>query len=122
MPLVFLVTKYQLLRHGLKSGRFPQVIPFGGSSPLGVTGFVNASFELKEQIMKGEIPEPDYIYVASGTMGTAAGLLLGLRAANLKSQVIPVRVTGQKLVSVKGMVKLIRKTNSLLHSLDPSFP
>ncbi len=122
MPLVFLATKYQLLRHGLKSGRFPQLIPLGGSSPLGVIGFVNAAFELKEQIMKGEIPEPDYIYVALGTTGTAVGLMLGLRAANLKSQVISVRVAGENFANSRKMVKLIRKTNSLLCSLDPSFP
>ena len=122
MPLSFLATTYQLLRHGLKSGRFPQVIPWGGSSPLGVIGFVNAAFELKEQIENGDIPEPDYVYVASGTMGTAAGLMLGLRAANMKSRVISVRVIGEKLCNAKGMVRLIGKTSSLLCSLEPSFP
>jgi len=122
MPLVYLSTTYQLLRHRLKTGRFPQLIPPGGSSPLGVIGFVNAAFELKQQIMSGEIPEPDYIYVATGTMGTAAGLMFGLRAANLKSQVIAVRVTSENFVNVKKMLELIRKTRSLLCSLDSSFP
>jgi 1-aminocyclopropane-1-carboxylate deaminase/D-cysteine desulfhydrase-like pyridoxal-dependent ACC family enzyme len=98
------------------------VIPMGGSSPLGVVGFVNAAYELKEQIKKGEIPEPDYIYVASGSMGTAAGLILGLRAINSKTQVIAVRVNSDRFVNAKGMVNLINKTNSLLSSLDPSFP
>ncbi len=121
-PLTVLPVAYQLLRHRLKSGYFPQVIPTGGSSPLGTVGFVNAAFELKEQIMKGEMPEPDYIYVASGTMGTAAGLMLGLKAANLKSRVISVRVTDEKRVNTKGMVKLIHETDSLLCSLDPAFP
>jgi len=121
-PLVFLATTYQLLRHGLKNGHLPQLIPPGGSSPLGVIGFVNAAFELKEQIMNGEIPEPDYVYVASGTMGTAAGLMLGLKAAKLKSRLISVRVTDEKLVNVKRMIKLVGKTNSLLCSLDSSFP
>ena len=122
MPLVYLATIYQVLRHRLKSGYFPQLIPPGGSSPLGVIGFVNAAFELREQIEKGELPEPEYIYVASGTMGTAAGLTLGLRAANLKSRVVSVRVTSAKFVNTKGMIKLISRTNSLLCSLDASFP
>lgn len=121
-PLIYLATLYQLLRHRLKRGRFPQLIPAGGSSALGVTGFVNAALELKKQIVVGEMPEPEYIYVACGTMGTAAGLILGLKAAKLDSKVVPVRVTSEKFVNVKGMIKLIEKTNSLLRSLDASFP
>jgi 1-aminocyclopropane-1-carboxylate deaminase/D-cysteine desulfhydrase-like pyridoxal-dependent ACC family enzyme len=122
MPLVYLATIYQLLRCRLKSGCFPKLIPPGGSSPLGAIGFVNAAFELKEQVASGDMPEPEYIYVACGTMGTAAGLVLGLRAANLNSRVGSVRVTSEKFVNTKGMLKLINKTNSLIHSLDASFP
>jgi D-cysteine desulfhydrase len=55
-------------------------------------------------------------------MGTAAGLMLGLRAANLRSQLISVRVNSENFVNTKGMMKLIRKANSLLCSLDSSFP
>ena len=113
---------YQLLRHRLKTGQLPMVIPMGGSSPLGAVGYVNAAFELKGQILKGEIPEPDYIYIASGSMGTAAGLILGLRAINSKTKVVAVRVNSNSFVNAKGMVSLIKKMNSLLSSLDPSFP
>lgn len=122
MPLVRLAVAREQLRHRLSDGCFPELIPPGGSSPLGAIGFVNAALELKEQILNGEIPAPDYIYVACGTMGTAAGLILGLKAANLKSKVIPVRVTGEKFVNYQRMLKLIRKTNALLHSADNSFP
>jgi 1-aminocyclopropane-1-carboxylate deaminase/D-cysteine desulfhydrase-like pyridoxal-dependent ACC family enzyme len=117
-PAVF----YQFLRHWLKSGRFPRVIPMGGSSPLGVVGFVNAAFELQEQILKGEMPDPDYIYVPSGSMGTAAGLILGLKALNSKAQVVSIRVNSDSVVNAGRMVKLIRQTNRILSSLDPSFP
>ena len=113
---------YQTLRHALKKGQFPMVVPMGGSSPLGVVGFVNAAFELKKQILKGEIPEPDYIYVASGSMGTAAGLILGLKAINSKTKVVAIRVNGDRYVNVRGMVNLINKTHSLISSLDYSFP
>jgi D-cysteine desulfhydrase len=122
MPLVYLATIYQLLRCRLKNGRFPKLIPPGGSSPLGVIGFVNAALELKEQIANSEMPEPEYIYVACGTMGTAAGLILGLRAAKLNCREVSVRVTSEKFVNTMGMIKLINKTNSLIHSLDDSFP
>jgi 1-aminocyclopropane-1-carboxylate deaminase/D-cysteine desulfhydrase-like pyridoxal-dependent ACC family enzyme len=122
MPLVYLATICQLVRCRLKSGRFPRIIPPGGSSPLGVIGFLNAAFELKEQIANGDMPEPEYIYVACGTMGTAAGLVLGLRAVDLKCRVVSVRVTSEKFVNIKSMLKLIDRTNSLIHSLDTSFP
>jgi 1-aminocyclopropane-1-carboxylate deaminase/D-cysteine desulfhydrase-like pyridoxal-dependent ACC family enzyme len=116
------IVLYQIFRHWLRYGRLPRVIPMGGSSPLGVIGFVNAAFELKEQILKGELPEPDYIYVATGSMGTAAGLMLGLRAINSKSKVVAIRVNSDNVVNASGMVNLIRQTNQLLSSLDPSFP
>ena len=122
VPFLTMGTIYQLLRHKLKHGHFPQTIPAGGSSPLGVAGFVNAAFELKEQIMEGKMPEPERIYVPLGTMGTAVGLTLGLKVAGLKSRVISVRVIGDKFANGRKMVKLFRETNSLLHSLDPAFP
>jgi len=122
MLLNKLGTKFQMIWHGIKYGRFPYFIPPGGSSPLGAVGFVNAAFELKEQISRGEIPEPDYIYVAAGTMGTSAGLILGLKAAGLACRVIPVRVIEEEFISRKKMLKLIRSTNSMLCSLDSSFP
>lgn len=122
MPLVYAATTYQLLRHRLKKGRLPHFISPGGSSPLGVTGFINAALELRKQITDGEMPEPEYIYVACGTMGTAAGLILGLRATKLNSRLVSVGVTSGKFVNAREMIKLINKTNSLLHSLDTSFP
>jgi len=122
IQLLAVGTSYQLLRHKLKNGHFPQIISAGGSSPLGAIGYVNAALELKEQIMKKEIPEPDHIYVALGTMGTAVGLTLGLKAANLKSRIISVRVAAEKFANLRKMVKLFRKTNVFINSLDPSFP
>ncbi len=115
-------TVLELMRHRLKSGSFPAVIPAGGSSAYGTIGYVNAAFELKSQIARDAIPRPDCIYVPLGTMGTAVGLILGLKAAELDTRVVAVRVVPEKFGSAPGMVKLFRKTNSLLHSLDASFP
>lgn len=120
--LLILATAYQVLRHKLKCGSFPQFIPGRGSSPLGTIGFVNAAFELREQIMAGEMPEPDCIYVVKGSGGTAVGLMLGIKAANLKSRVVCVRAVDNKLADARKMGRLYNETASLLHSLDPSFP
>jgi D-cysteine desulfhydrase len=121
-PLAYAAASYQLLRHRLREGRFPYFVPPGGSSVLGIIGFVNAALELGRQIADGEMPEPEYVYVASGTMGTAAGLALGLKAANAGGRVVSVAVCSDRFVNAGAMVKLINRTNSLLHSLDTSFP
>jgi len=121
-PMVYLSAIYHLIRCRLKNGRSPYLVPPGGSSLLGITGFVNAAFELKRQIADGETREPHCIYVACGTMGTTAGLLLGLRAAKLDTRVVSVRVTSEKFVNTRALIRLIGRANSLLHSLDPSFP
>lgn len=110
------------LRNRILFGDFPYVLSMGGSSPLGAVGFVNAAFELKKQIENHEIEEPDYLYVAFGSMGTTAGLMLGLKAAGLKTKVIPISVTSGKNYNAKSLRILLQKTNVLLHDLDATFP
>jgi len=112
----------QYLHHALKAKKRPYVIPAGGSCPVGVVGFVNAAFELADQVAAGQLPEPDVLYVAAGTTGTAVGLMLGLKAAGLKTRVAAVRVTPEMLVNPRRMLKLLRGTNALLRKHDPSFP
>ncbi|BAY28052.1 pyridoxal-phosphate dependent enzyme [Calothrix sp. FACHB-156] len=119
---LFINTAYQFIRYTLKEAHLPYIIAPGGSSPLGAIAYVNAAFELKEQITQGQIPEPDFIYLPLGTMGTAVGLLLGLKAVGLKSQVIGVRVVAAQFVNEEKIVRLFHQTNSLLHSLDSTFP
>lgn len=103
-------------------GRFPQVIPPGGSSPLGLAGFVDAAFELKAQVDAGLLPAPARVYAASGTMGTVVGLLLGFAAAGLDSTVVAVRVTWEKFTSLDKARRLFHTTNHLLREADPAFP
>ena len=100
----------------------PYIIPVGGSSPLGTIGFVNAAFELAQQIQDNLLPEPDYIYAAAGTNGTVCGLMIGLKALNMKTQVIPVRVNDESRVNVNAMSQLIDDTVSLMRQYDPAFP
>jgi 1-aminocyclopropane-1-carboxylate deaminase/D-cysteine desulfhydrase-like pyridoxal-dependent ACC family enzyme len=78
-------------------------IPFGGTSPLGILGHINAALELADQIDAGELPLPSRVVVALGTGGTAAGLALGFAAAGLPTQLVGARVgpriaTGRPLV------------------------
>jgi len=114
--------RFQCLRHRRKTGVAPMVIPGGGSSAVGTVGFVNAAFELAKQVANNELPEPDKLYVALGTMGTAAGLLLGLRAAGLATEVVPIRVVRNSIGNLPGLHKLYDATNKLLHEIDDRFP
>jgi D-cysteine desulfhydrase len=108
----------------LKNDTSAYRIPTGGSNAIGALGFVNAGLELAEQIKAGEITEPDFIYVASGSCGTAAGLLLGIQVAHLKSKLVAVCVEPEEtkdefLVKIK---ELFIQTNKKLHAADESFP
>ena len=120
--LLKLGTFWELLLHRIKVGRAPQVIPYGGASPLGTIGFVNAAFELKQQIEEGKVPEPDLLYVAMGSVSTAVGLVLGLKAAGLKTRVVPVRVVPSQTANPTKFVTLFNETSILLHAADPAFP
>jgi D-cysteine desulfhydrase len=106
----------------MKHGTFPRVIPAGGTCPRGIAGYVNAALELKGQISAGEMPEPDFIYVPLGSMGTAVGLALGLKAAGLKCRIIAIRVIEERLANAKKMARLFQETASFLRKLDPEFP
>ena len=58
---------------------FPILFLPGGSNPLGALGFVNAAFELRDQINQGVLPEPDFIYIACGSMAITVGLMIGCK-------------------------------------------
>lgn len=98
------------------------VIPVGGSSITGVLGFVNAALELKEQVLKGDMPEPDYIYTAMGTMGTAAGLITGLKYAGMKTRVTAVRVVESVYADEQALLNLVKRTHSYLRSINNEIP
>lgn len=74
-------------------GERPYVIPIGGSSPVGVLGYVAGTFELVAQLeATGE--RPSRLYVAAGSRGTAAGLVLGAALADAPYRVHGVAVSG----------------------------
>ncbi len=97
-------------------------VPPGGSSPLGCLGFVAAAFELKGQIDAGAIPEPKYIFVALGSKGTMAGLLVGTRLAGINSMIIGVRVTSSWLANEKATAQLANRVVTLMRRYDRTVP
>ena len=72
-------------------GRYPYLIPYGGSNATGALGFVAAVAELKQQLERlGETV--DAIVFASSSGGTHAGLTLGQRLFDLQTQLIGIEI------------------------------
>ena len=105
----------------LRGAGEPYVIPAGGTGALGTAGYVNGALELAEQVEAGLLPEPDAIYVAAGTTGTAAGLALGLRVAGLRSRLVAVRASNRGTATLSRLRREIEAAASFLGGLDPTF-
>src|SRR5919202_1158481 len=92
-------------------------VPFGGTSPLGMLGHVNAGLELAEQVARGELPAPTRVVVPLGSGGTAAGLALGLAVAGLDTTVAAVRVAPRIVTGRRRVLRLARATSSLIERI-----
>jgi D-cysteine desulfhydrase len=114
----FLIILYRLL----KTGHIPQVSSPGGSSFRGTLGYINAGFELKSQIKSKEMKRPDIIYLPLGSMGTAAGLLIGLKASGIKSKIVGVRVVEKYFTNEKTFKIFFNKIMKKLRKKSQSFP
>jgi 1-aminocyclopropane-1-carboxylate deaminase/D-cysteine desulfhydrase-like pyridoxal-dependent ACC family enzyme len=112
------------LRRSLRerTGQEPYVIPFGGTTALSTAGFVSAGLELATQVEYRGLPEPELVYVAMGSMGSAAGLALGMRAAGLRSRIVCVPVVSYEMNTAEALLGLVRETQDLLHAADAAFP
>lgn len=126
VPSMFLLPfyfAYYLARGKPEDGFSPAYfLPPGGSNYLTSLGYVNAAFELKEQIKEGQLPEPSYIFITLGTMGTGAGLELGLRLAGLRSRVVGVEVVERWVCNPYLWARMINRTSSFLHVIDHKIP
>ncbi len=108
----------QYITNSLKEPSY--LIFMGATCPLSCIGWANAAFELKEQVEEGLMAEPDYIFLALGSMGTAAGLHVGCKLAGLKTEVIPIPITEPSDARLYAL--LIAATNLYMKMRDPSVP
>jgi D-cysteine desulfhydrase len=84
-------------------GKKVYVIPAGGSTTLGIWGYINFIKELKNQI---DLKKIDGIFAACGSGGTAAGLLAGLTLHRLKTKIYAVNVLHSKKEIRKKIIQL----------------
>jgi D-cysteine desulfhydrase len=94
--------------------RPPYFLTVGGSSALGAVGYVDAALELAAQVDRGGLPEPSHVLVALGSGGTAAGLVLGLEIAGLRTRVVAVQVNDRAPLGPARVARLARRAQRLL--------
>lgn len=77
---------------GLRAaGRRPYVVPYGGSNPIGASGYVAAMEELLAQCAERDL-HFDHIVLASSSSGTQSGLAVGTRALKYDGRVLGISV------------------------------
>ena len=98
------------------------VVARGATQPEGLLGIVAGGLELADQIVAGELPEPDGIVLPFGTGGTAAGLAVALQLAGLQTKVEAVSVV-PRVVSGRGMLrKIIAGVTAQLTAIGVTVP
>lgn len=73
------------------AGRRPYFITYGGSDPVGATGYVLALEELRDQCWALNLA-PDAIVVASSSGGTQAGLVTGAWALGWETPILGISI------------------------------
>jgi D-cysteine desulfhydrase len=110
----YALTPWLIARYASPPANLPYLLRPGGSVPLGCLGYVEAALELSHQVASGELPEPSHVVVALGSGGTAAGLLVGLKLAGLRSQLVCVLVNDLVKVDERTVARLARRTLRLI--------
>lgn len=87
----------------VRKGKRVYVIPAGGSSTLGIWGYINFVNELKKQI---DLKSIDGLFSACGSGGTAAGLLVGAALNRLRLKIFVVNVLLPKEIIRKKILQL----------------
>ena len=98
----------------LAAGRVPYVIPVGGSSGVGVCGYIGGSAELVSQLADAGIA-PSRLYYASGSRGTQAGLTLGAKLCGAPYAVYGVAVSGGEPEKIERAKRIANEAAGLLN-------
>lgn len=90
-------------------GSKPYVIAGGGSTPVGALGYVACAQELLHQSFETGL-RIDHVVHATGSAGTQAGLVVGLRAGNSGVPVYGISVRAPKPRQEENVWKLVQST------------
>jgi len=99
-------------------GKKPYLVPYGGSSPTGVLGYVYAMEELmKQDPCKGfEASQgfPDWIVFGSSSGGTQAGMLLGARIFGYTGKLLGISIDEPQRILQERVTSLASETSERL--------
>ena len=88
-----------------QQGRNVYTIPGGGSNPTGALGYANAAMELVQQANSMGL-KIDRLVHATGSAGTQAGLVVGLKAINANIPLLGIGVRAPKPKQEENVFKL----------------
>ncbi|MBS9717294.1 D-cysteine desulfhydrase [Pseudohalocynthiibacter aestuariivivens] len=86
-------------------GKKVYTIPGGGSNPTGALGYVNCALEMLCQFNERGL-KIDHIVHATGSAGTQAGLITGLKATNAQIPLLGIGVRAPRLKQEENVYKL----------------
>jgi len=98
----------------LADSRTPYVIPVGGSSGVGVLGYVGGTAELVDQLADLGV-SPTRLYFASGSRGTQAGLTLGARLCEASYRVYGVAVSAGEPEKIERAKRIANEASARLN-------
>ncbi len=106
--------KVEAVMQGLRdAGEVPFLIELGGSSAIGVLGYVDASRELCGQLADAGL-KPARLYYASGSRGTQAGLELGVRMYEGGYRCVGIAVSGGEVDKLPHAVRIANEAAALI--------
>ena len=97
-------------------GRRPCVIPYGGSNPVGASGYALAMGELLEQEVY-----PDWIVFASSSGGTQAGLVVGKNLYGYRGRLLGISIE-EPAADLQALVADLAKGTAALLGEAMTFP
>lgn len=101
-------------------GLRPATIPRGGASPLGAVGYALAADELGDQLAAALV-EPSFVFVATGSSGTQAGLVAGSVGRSAPWQIVGASVSRPPEESGRRVLELAQGCAAIL-GLPPAGP
>ena len=105
-----MAAEMELLADRLRAeGRKTYIIPGGGSNPTGALGYVNCAFELVG-LANDRGVVIDHIVTATGSAGTEAGLITGLKPLNAGIPLLGIGVRAPKEKQEESVFNLAQRT------------
>lgn len=102
-------------------GRKPYLIPVGGSTVLGASSYILAVGELLEQLKEAKA-QPDYVFISTGSCGTHAGILAGMKYYGAQIPVYGITVSRDKAQCGQRIRDLVARTSEFLDCPLPLAP